>query len=323
MTWPGRLRVGHWPDLACRPDLISLRWAALGAAAAAALAALTPASAATRPAARAVAPAPPVYRYVPYVPPVDYRAPVAAEIDADRTLAESAREEVTSEHERALQLARLDALRSTLEGARGDLDGRAQWAHDLAGSLYARPVADGKADADRLDAELGPAVTGALQSIFDEASAELADVYGTALDAPRFAWPEASFQISQGFGPSDLAGEPPFAGYDHFHLGLDLAAPEGTPVSAAADGVVVLTGSPTVVGRYMGFGNYVMLAHGGQVDTLYGHLDEVLVHPGEVVHQGQTIGLEGSTGYSTGPHLHFETHLGGQPIDPAPFLPGR
>jgi murein DD-endopeptidase MepM/ murein hydrolase activator NlpD len=132
----------------------------------------------------------------------------------------------------------------------------------------------------------------------------------------RFIWPEPKAQISQGFGPSKLVLEPPYAGYPHFHTGIDLVEPFGSPVLAADDGIVALVGSST-----QGYGRYVVIAHSGGLDTLYGHLSTSLVHVGQVVVQGQTIGLEGSTGNSTGPHLHFELRIKQQPIDPTPYLP--
>jgi murein DD-endopeptidase MepM/ murein hydrolase activator NlpD len=70
-----------------------------------------------------------------------------------------------------------------------------------------------------------------------------------------------------------------------------------------------------------GYGRYVVIAHPGGLDTLYGHLSASLVKVGQLVVQGQTIGLEGSTGNSTGPHLHFELRIKQQPIDPTPYLP--
>ena len=132
----------------------------------------------------------------------------------------------------------------------------------------------------------------------------------------RFIWPEPKAQISQGFGPSQLALEPPYAGYAHFHTGIDLVEPFGSPVYAADDGVVALVGTSS-----QGYGRYVVIAHSGGLDTLYGHLSTALVKVGQLVTQGQTIGLEGSTGNSTGPHLHFELRIKQQPIDPTPYLP--
>jgi len=132
----------------------------------------------------------------------------------------------------------------------------------------------------------------------------------------RFIWPEPNAQISQPFGPSQLALEPPYNGYPHFHTGIDLVEPFGSPVYAADDGVVALVGSST-----SGYGNYVVIAHSGGLDTLYGHLSASLVKVGQTVNQGQVVGLEGSTGNSTGPHLHFELRINQKPVDPTLYLP--
>jgi murein DD-endopeptidase MepM/ murein hydrolase activator NlpD len=90
----------------------------------------------------------------------------------------------------------------------------------------------------------------------------------------------------------------------------------GSPVLAADDGIVVLVGS----GPY-GYGNYVVVAHSGGLTTLYGHLATAVVKAGDTVSQGQPVGLEGSTGNSTGPHLHFELRIDNRPVDPSPYLP--
>jgi murein DD-endopeptidase MepM/ murein hydrolase activator NlpD len=132
----------------------------------------------------------------------------------------------------------------------------------------------------------------------------------------RFIWPEPHAQISQGFGPSTFWFEPPYGGYPHFHTGIDLVEPFGSPVYAADDGIVALVGSSS-----SGYGNYVVIAHSGGLDTLYGHLSTALVKPGQLVTQGQTIGLEGSSGNSTGAHVHFELRINQKPINPAPYLP--
>lgn len=132
----------------------------------------------------------------------------------------------------------------------------------------------------------------------------------------RFIWPEPQAQISQPFGPSTFWFEPPYGGYPHFHTGIDLVEPFGSPVYAADDGIVALVGSSS-----SGYGNYVVIAHSGGLDTLYGHLSTALVKPGQQVTQGQPIGLEGSSGNSTGPHVHFELRINQTPINPAPYLP--
>jgi murein DD-endopeptidase MepM/ murein hydrolase activator NlpD len=132
----------------------------------------------------------------------------------------------------------------------------------------------------------------------------------------RFIWPNPTGTVTQGFGPTSLAFEPSYGGFPHFHTGVDIASPQGTPILAADDGVVALVGSGTT-----GYGNYVVLAHAGGITTLYGHLLGATVKQGDHVTQGQVIGLEGSTGLSTGPHVHFEVRANSQPIDPLPYLP--
>lgn len=104
------------------------------------------------------------------------------------------------------------------------------------------------------------------------------------------------------------------------HNGLDLAVPVGTPVLAAAAGTVIKTGFEAD-----GYGNYVKTAHDGNYASIYAHLSEIWVKNGQVVEAGQQIGLSGSTGFSTGPHLHFEIRRDNQAIDPLPFLtaPGK
>ncbi len=132
----------------------------------------------------------------------------------------------------------------------------------------------------------------------------------------RFIWPEPQAHISQPFGPSSFWFEPPYGGYPHFHTGIDLVEPFGSPVYAADDGVVALVGSSS-----SGYGNFVVIAHSGGLDTLYGHLSVAVVKLGDRVIQGQPVGLEGSSGNSTGAHLHFELRINQRPVDPAPYLP--
>ena len=132
----------------------------------------------------------------------------------------------------------------------------------------------------------------------------------------RFIWPEPQGQISQPFGPSTLPLEPPYGSYPHFHTGIDLVEPFGSPILAADDGVIALVGISS-----SGYGNYVVIAHSGGLDTLYGHLATALVKVGQAVTQGQPVGLEGSTGNSTGPHVHFELRINQKPVNPTPYLP--
>ena len=120
-----------------------------------------------------------------------------------------------------------------------------------------------------------------------------------------FIWP-ARGAFTSGFG---LRRHPIFR-IRRMHTGVDIAAPRGAPVQAAADGRVIYTG------WFGGYGKIVILDHGGGVSTLYAHLSQILTEEGRAVRQGQVIGRVGSTGYSTGPHVHFEVRVNGRPIDP-------
>jgi murein DD-endopeptidase MepM/ murein hydrolase activator NlpD len=137
----------------------------------------------------------------------------------------------------------------------------------------------------------------------------------SANDGP-FAWPELTTNMSQGFGCTTFMLEPtnPECPTRHWHTGLDIVGPAGTPVFAAASGVArAFPGS-------VGYGNYVIVIHSDQYATLYGHLTAFTVHDGDEVKKGDVIGLEGSTGFSTGPHLHFEIRQNGDYVDPLPFF---
>lgn len=138
---------------------------------------------------------------------------------------------------------------------------------------------------------------------------------GTNLSPLVLSWPMVGAHITQPFGPSTVLLEPRLGPYPHFHTGVDLAAPLGTPVLAAADGIVV-----SVAHTRVGYGNYVMIAHGGGVITLYAHLMDTYVNVGDRVTRGKRIGSEGSTGLSTGPHLHFEVRINDQVTDPMRYL---
>jgi len=139
---------------------------------------------------------------------------------------------------------------------------------------------------------------------------------GKPIAGLHLSWPMSAFTITQPFGPTNVLLEPPFGPYRHFHTGIDMAADLGAPVMAAADGLVVAVGHTA-----SGYGNYVVIAHGRGIETLYGHMLSTSVNVGDVVKSGQVIGLEGSTGFSTGPHLHFEVRVSNQVIDPMPYLP--
>ena len=129
---------------------------------------------------------------------------------------------------------------------------------------------------------------------------------GTAPVTTPTGWPTDGF-ISSPYGLR-------FGGAE-FHQGIDIAADTGTPITATADGVVTAAGWSG-----SGYGNMVDIDHGNGVMTRYGHASAVAVTAGEQVRRGQIIAYVGSTGHSTGPHLHYEVRLNGQPVNPAPYL---
>ena len=106
----------------------------------------------------------------------------------------------------------------------------------------------------------------------------------------------------------------PILGYERFHTGIDFGADYGTTIYAADNGTVIFSG------WYGGYGNAVIIDHGNGITTLYGHSSELLVAEGQAVKRGEAIATVGSTGLSTGPHLHFEVRQNGEPIDPMGFL---
>jgi murein DD-endopeptidase MepM/ murein hydrolase activator NlpD len=109
----------------------------------------------------------------------------------------------------------------------------------------------------------------------------------------------------------------PFSGRKAFHEGLDFTADKGTPIYAAAGGIV------TTAERTTDYGKLVKIDHGGGIETRYAHASQLLVKVGERVRKGQVIAHVGSTGRSTGPHLHFEVRLNGTPLDPRKYLQNR
>lgn len=122
--------------------------------------------------------------------------------------------------------------------------------------------------------------------------------------------PVANITINSGFG----VRSDPFRGGAAMHSGVDIPGPHGTPIYATADGIVDRAGW---VG---GYGNLVELGHGRGIQTRYGHMSSILVAAGTRVKRGQMIGLMGSTGRSTGSHLHYEVRLDGTAVNPIPFL---
>ncbi len=125
-----------------------------------------------------------------------------------------------------------------------------------------------------------------------------------------YNWPLVG-RLSSGFGPRVH----PIFGTRRMHTGLDIGGTAGEPIYAAKAGTVIFAGWRG------GYGNAVVIDHGGGFSTLYAHQSQIGVSAGQLVAIGDVIGYVGSTGWSTGPHLHYELRLNGSPIDPLPYLP--
>jgi murein DD-endopeptidase MepM/ murein hydrolase activator NlpD len=134
---------------------------------------------------------------------------------------------------------------------------------------------------------------------------------GTATVSPKgMSWP-TSGKVTSGYGWRTH----PIFGTRRFHAGIDIGAPTGQAVVAAGGGKIVFAGPKS------GYGNTVIVYHGGGIATLYGHLSSIAAGQGATIVRGGRIAAVGCTGYCTGPHLHFEVRVNGDPVDPAGWLP--
>jgi murein DD-endopeptidase MepM/ murein hydrolase activator NlpD len=123
-------------------------------------------------------------------------------------------------------------------------------------------------------------------------------------------WPVCG-RITSAFGEVRLS---PSSGGTRPHMGIDISAPPGTPIVAPADGIVLSAG------REAEYGLLICVDHGHGYTTMYGHLKEIRVKPGDRVKAGQMLGTVGTTGYTTGPHLHYEVRIHGRPVNPFSYL---
>jgi murein DD-endopeptidase MepM/ murein hydrolase activator NlpD len=246
------------------------------------------------------------------------------ELQGQRKREQDARDEQVKQREQLdSQLAQLQSLEAQQEKAIADLDEKiSQTRYEIA-RLNVQSAQLAQQITDMLQQQQDAIIAAAMQSVWTQmqlwsqsnsvGQIQVSTGHSTKY---RFIWPEPQAQISQPFGPSTYWFEPPYGAYPHFHTGMDLVEPFGSAVFAADDGVVALVGASS-----SGYGNYVVIAHAGGLDTLYGHLSTSLVKVGQSVTQGQPVGLEGSSGNSTGAHLHFELRINQKPIDPTPYLP--
>lgn len=140
---------------------------------------------------------------------------------------------------------------------------------------------------------------------------------GWHLADPAFAYPLASYVETQPFGCTGLSIESPTSACPGgFHTGIDMADPQGTPIRAAGPGLAYAFQDS------LRYGNHVLILHAGGYVTVYGHMVRTAVAWGQPVRAGDVIGYVGSTGNSTGPHLHFEVRFAGVALDPMPYLTG-
>jgi murein DD-endopeptidase MepM/ murein hydrolase activator NlpD len=187
--------------------------------------------------------------------------------------------------------------RDALVGARNDL---AQTKSDQATNLSKLSAHD-RSLADEIAQE--QASSAALASAIRAAQAQAAQGPPATPSSAGLIWP-VSGPVTSPFGPR----------WGSFHQGIDIGVPTGTPIAAAAAGTVIYCGWES------GYGNLVVIDHGGSLATAYGHQSSIAVSCGQHVEQGQTIGYVGCTGHCFGPHLHFEVRINGSPVDPLGFL---
>lgn len=146
------------------------------------------------------------------------------------------------------------------------------------------------------------------QAQLRQAQAQKPQVRRVSYQEGGMRWPLSGFRITTYFGGRGA--------FQRYHTGIDLAVPHGTPIVAAKSGQVQVAGWSS-----FGYGFHVVLDHGGGLETLYAHMSRIAVRAGEWVEAGEVIGYVGSTGWSTGPHLHFEVRVNGVARNPLAYLP--
>jgi murein DD-endopeptidase MepM/ murein hydrolase activator NlpD len=224
-------------------------------------------------------------------------------------------------HDRDVQVASLGALANEVASLYGLKQNKVSTAKPSATSVAAAPtpatlaLSDNvnpqqvKLSIDQFYALRAQALSGRVSRALESGlTSDYSGDWTQLADAPQM-WPVEG-PVGSGFGQR----EDPFNGEGAFHSGIDIEAPYGTPVRATADGEV----SGAAMGA--GYGRAVVLNHGHDVMTLYGHLSAIAVLPGQHVILGQVIGYVGQTGRATGPHLHYEVRVHNVPVNPHKYL---
>jgi len=224
-------------------------------------------------------------------------------IDYDSQLVTSVKDDLVVAHSKRTQLAaktaEIKSLAKVITEQKNEIAGKAEEKTKLYKSLKQR-----RKEFEAQVAELEKS-SKELEVLILKKGSSGGKVKGSGV----LAWPLRG-RITSVFG---YRRHPLWGGRD-FHTGLDIAARHGTPIKAADAGEIILAG------WWDGYGKAIVIDHGARTTTVYGHMSRLYKKVGDVVAKGQVIGLVGSTGYSTGPHLHFEVRKNGKPKNPRPYL---
>jgi murein DD-endopeptidase MepM/ murein hydrolase activator NlpD len=217
-----------------------------------------------------------------------------------------------------LAMAENDRLRSAAATLHQRLDGISKQMSDFESRTRRLAIVAGLAETVRSGMG-GPRTTGTLQDTLANESALLSSRLtllesqfsrrSALIASTPTVWPVHGV-VNSGFG----ARSDPINGLPSVHEGVDISTARSEPVLATADGIVLRSGW---AGEY---GKAIAILHGDRYETLYGHLEQTLVSEGQQVHRGDRVGLVGSTGRSTGPHLHYEVHVDGHPVNPLEYI---
>lgn len=214
-------------------------------------------------------------------------------------------EQIQAEYETLLD--ELDVRQAELESERAELEAQIEEATQLIVDLEAQLETDRAAYEEQLAKE--EALESEIQNMIAEL--ERQEAANSITSTGTYIWPLPGYSPGSAYGWRIH----PIWGDMRFHAGEDIGAPTGTPILAADSGIATV-----IPDNGNGYGNYIMINHGGGRVTLYAHMSGFAVSNGASVTQGQTIGYVGSTGNSTGPHLHFEVRVNGATTDPKSYF---
>lgn len=214
-------------------------------------------------------------------------------------------EQIQAEYETMLD--ELDVRQAELESERAELEAQIEEATQLIVDLEAQLETDRAAYEEQLAKE--EALESEIQNMIAEL--ERQEAANSITSTGTYIWPLPGYSPGSAYGWRIH----PIWGDMRFHAGEDIGAPSGTPILAADSGIATV-----IPDNGNGYGNYIMINHGGGRVTLYAHMSGFAVSNGASVTQGQTIGYVGSTGNSTGPHLHFEVRVNGATTDPKSYF---